>query len=94
MGLAGGADIWDGFQASDINDKQNDPYIAQLMRQSMHRLPYVQANSSAMNGLASTDRVVAIMTWWQKALIAIDVAFAALAVGSVVMLIRSKKKSQ
>lgn len=94
LGLAGGADIWDGFQASDINDKQNDPYIAQLMRQSMHRLLYVQANSSAMNGLSATDRVVTIMTWWQKALIAIDAAFAVLAVGSVVMLIRSKKKSQ
>ena len=93
LGLQGGADIWDGFQASDINDKQNDPYIAQLMRQSMHRLLYVQANSSAMNGISSTDRVVPIMTWWQVLLIAVDIALAVLAAGSLIMYLRSKKKA-
>ncbi len=94
LGLQGGADIWDGFQASDIKDKRSDPYIAQLMRQSLHRVMYVQANSSAMNGLSSTDRVVAIMTWWQKALIAIDAVFAVLTAGSAYMLIRSRKRSK
>ena len=93
-GLEGGTDLWDGFAATDINDKSNDPYICQLMRQAMHRILYVQANSSAMNGLSSTDRVVSILTWWQVALIAVDVTVGLLAAGSVAMLVVSQKKKK
>lgn len=92
QGLAGGSDLWDGFAASDIADKSSDPYVCQLMRQAIHRILYVQANSSAINGIASSDRVVSILTWWQAALIGIDIALAALTAGSIVMLVLSKRK--
>ena len=93
-GLIGGADIWDGFQASDIANKQNDPYITTLMRQALHRIMYVQVNSSAMNGIAATDRVVPIMTWWQKALIGLDVGFGVLTLACAAWLILAGKKAK
>lgn len=92
-GLEGGSDLWDGFQASDIANKSNDPYICQLMRQALHRILYVQVNSSAMNGISSADRIVSILTWWQVTLIAIDVTLAVLTAFCVAMLFVSKKKN-
>ena len=93
-GLRGGADLWDGFRASDISDKQNDPYIAQLLRQAIHRILYVQVNSSAMNGISSTARVVPITTWWQIAEYAATAVFALLTILSAVLWINSSKKAK
>ncbi len=91
-GLQAGCDLWDGFGYTETNtdtlDKfENDAYVCQLMRQAVHRLLYVQANSSAMNGLSSSDRVVSILTWWQTTLIVIDVVLGVLFAASAVMLI-------
>lgn len=91
-GLEAGVDLWDGFRATDISDKSNDPYICQLLRRAVHRILYIQVNSSAMNGISSTDKIVAVTPWWQIALIAIDVTIALLLAGCVFMLIKSQKK--
>ena len=93
-GLRGGADLWDGFRASDISDKQNDPYIANLLRQAIHRILFVQVNSSAMNGISSTARVVPITTWWQIAEYAATAAFALLTILFAVLWINSSKKAK
>ena len=93
-GLQGGADLWDGFRASDISDKQNDPYIAQLLRQAIHRILYVQVNSSAMNGISSTARVVPITTWWQLTEYAATALFAVLTLVCAVMWFLSKRKEK
>ena len=55
---------------------------------------YVQVNSSAINGISSTDRIVTILTWWQKLLITLDIVFAGLAAGSIAMLILSIRKKK
>ncbi len=89
-GLEGGSNIWDGFESSDISDKQNDPYITQLMRNAIHDVLYVQVNSSAMNGISQGDRIVSILTWWQVTLIALDIVFLLLLMGSIIMLVKSK----
>ena len=94
QGLEGGADLWDGFRASDISDKQNDPYIANLLRQAIHRILYVQVNSSAMNGISSTARVVPITTWWQMTEYCATALFAVLTAACAVMWIASKKKEK
>ncbi len=93
-GLQGGADLWDGFRASDITDKANDPYIAQLLRQAVHRILYVQVNSSAMNGISSTARVVPITTWWQLTEYAATALFAVLTLVTAVLWILSSKKEK
>ncbi|MBQ8160700.1 MAG: glycoside hydrolase family 3 C-terminal domain-containing protein, partial [Clostridia bacterium] len=93
-GLEGGADLWDGFRASDISDKQNDPYIANLLRQAIHRILYVQANSSAMNGISSTARVVPITTWWQLTEYSATALFAVLTIVFAALWIAGAKKAK
>lgn len=92
VGLQAGTDIWDGFSQTDLTDYKDNAYVANLMRDAMHHLLYVQANSSVINGLSANDVIVAVMTWWQKALIALDVLFALLTAGCIFMLVKSRKK--
>ena len=66
--------------------------MAQLMRKAMHDLLFVQANSSVVNGLAATDKIVSVLTWWQTALIAADVVLAVLTAGCIFMLVKARKK--
>ena len=99
VGLQGGSDIWDGVNSIELTDEslyeyQNDPYVCQLMRQAVHRLLYVQANSSAMNGLSQFDRVVELTTWWQKLLIGLQVGFGLLALSGVLIFINAKRKEK
>ena len=99
VGLQGGSDIWDGVKSIEQTDEslyanQNDPYVCQLMRQAVHRLLYVQANSSAMNGLDASQRVVEIMTWWQIALIAADVVFGILTLCGIAVLVNAVRQKK
>ncbi len=96
-GLQGGSDIWDGINVSATNTKplseyKDNAYVCQLMRQATHRILFVQANSSAMNGVASDDQIIPILTWWQSTLIAVDVVLGVLTAGCVTMLILDRKR--
>lgn len=99
-GLQAGSDLWDGIGSTETNTKlladyKDNAYVCQLMRQATHRILYVQANSSAMNGIAADDAIVKILTWWQSALIAVDVIFGALTLASIAMLaVTIAKKKQ
>lgn len=73
---------------------KNDPDIVAAMRESTHRILYTVANSNAMNGLSSTQEVVAVTPWWQTALYAICGLLGVLAVFSAVMTVRAVKKSK
>ena len=92
VGLQAGTDIWDGFSATDLTNFKDNAYVAQLMRKAMHDLLFVQANSSVVNGLAATDKIVSVLTWWQTALIAADVVLAVLTAGCIFMLVKARKK--
>lgn len=103
VGLQGGSDFWDGasgIEKTDDNLKANgnDPYVCQLLRQAVHRMLYVQVNSSAMNGLGMTDKVVGVLTWWQSTIIAGICIFGVLAAVStawcVYAFLQSKKQKQ
>lgn len=88
--LAGG-DTLDGTPEGAYNDKalKNSPTFCQALRESTKRICYVQANSSAMNGLASDFEVARLTSWWQTALYAVDAVLAVLVALCVVMLARS-----
>ena len=97
-GLLGGTDSWDSSAVQwtdDLNNLyKNDPDIVAAMRESTHRILYTVANSNAMNGLSSSQEVVAVTPWWQTALYAVCGVVAALAVLSAVMTVRAVKKSK
>lgn len=70
-GIINGTDCFLSSSGDPLNDFRDDPAFQQRMREASHRILYVIGNySSAMNGLASTDRVILIMPWWQAVLIA------------------------
>ena len=97
-GLSAGVSLWDGYTYGETNtpklkDLSDDNYACQVLREGVKRILYVQVNSSAMNGISATDRIVPILTWWQSALIAVDVVLGVLTAGSWVMFVLSKKKS-
>ena len=96
--MSAGVSLWDGYTYGETNtpklkDLSDDNYACQVLREGVKRILYVQVNSSAMNGISATDRIVPILTWWQSALIAVDVVLGVLTAGSWVMFVLSKKKS-
>lgn len=97
-GLLAGTDCWDSSSVrwtDDLNNLyRNDPDIAQAMRQATHRILYTVANSSAMNGLSASQKVVAVTPWWQMALYALCTVMAVLTVVSAVMIVRARKKTK
>lgn len=97
-GLLAGTDTWDSSAEQWTSDLmklyRNAPTIVTAMRDATHRILYTVANSNAMNGIDTETRIVAVTPWWQTALIALDVVIGVLLVGSVVMLVRSIRKSK
>ena len=76
-GLLAGTDAWDCSTKDNwtkrLLQKEGDQDVAltQAMRNATHRILYTVANSNAMNGLASGDKVVKITPWWQMAIYAL-----------------------
>ncbi|MBE5956402.1 MAG: glycosyl hydrolase [Lachnospiraceae bacterium] len=95
-GLLAGTDSWDSSAVQWTDDLNNlykdDPDICQAMRQSAHRILYTVANSNAMNGISSSQEVVAVTPWWQMALYALCGVCGILTVVGGVQIVRSKKK--
>ena len=93
-GLEAGVSIWDGYKDGDLGNYRGDAYVAQLMRQAVHRLLYVQVNSSVMNGISSNTKVVTITPWWQVAIYALVGVFALTTVLCAVMLVVRLRKAK
>ena len=97
-GLLGGTDSWDSSSVTWTNDLNNlykdDPDIVQAMRQASHRILYTVANSNAMNGISTTQQVVAVTPWWQTALYVLCGAMGVMTVFSGVKAVMAKKKEK
>ncbi len=95
-GLLAGTDSWDSSSVqwtNNLNDLyKDDPDICQAMREATHRILYTVANSNGMNGISSTQQVVAVTPWWQTALYTLIGVCGVMTVVSVVMTVRSRKK--
>jgi beta-glucosidase len=95
-GLLAGTDSWDSSSVrwtDDLNKLyNNDPDVAQAMRQATHRILYTVANSNAMNGLSENQEIVAITPWWKMALYALCVVTACMTVFSAIMTVRTRKR--
>ncbi len=85
-------DAWQDARQKELQDYRDNPEIMSHMRQAAHRILYVVANSAAMNGISKTTTVSYVLTWWQMALIALDVLFAALAVIFGVLAYKERKQ--
>ena len=87
-GIMNGTDCYDGPGSRNaLDDYRSSPTFANKMREAAHRIMYVTANySAALNGLAATDKVVTIATWWEITLIVLTSVFAVITAACAVML--------
>lgn len=69
----------------------DSPTARTAMRQAIHRLAYVVANSNAMQGVVPGATVSVGAAWWQNAILAITIAVVALEAGGVVLIVRRSK---
>lgn len=71
--------------------EKGDANLMELVRQANKRIYHTYSQSSLINGLA-TDTVIAAeaWSWWQGAMVAIDVIFGVLALGGVAMFVLSQ----
>jgi beta-glucosidase len=100
--VVAGTDQWCAFSNERYLPYLNEsaltenPELAWACREAAHRIMYMTLNSNAINGLPMGATVVQVTTWWQKALIGVDVAFGVLAVAfgaAYVVSISQKKKN-
>ena len=97
-GLIAGSDIWDSpdptIHTTLAPKYENDAYIVTEMREAMHKILYTVANSNAMNGWSSADRLKVITPWWKTALYALDTVLAVLTVLCIWRLVVAIKRKK
>lgn len=80
--LLAGTDLWDSpdelIHPEQLASYGNDPVIVTAARNAMHRILFNVANSNAMNGISSSDQIVAVTPWWQTAITVLQVTLGAL----------------
>ena len=92
QGLRAGNDMMlNTFADGSLTDKTSATSVA-AQRRAAHDVLYMVVNSNAMNGLSSGVKITYSLATWQKALIAGDVAAAAVVVLGIVMILRKKKE--
>lgn len=71
-----------------------DTTMMTALKQAMKYQNYALANSNAMDGMASSTRLVSVRTWYDNALVAVQVVFAALTVLAATMYVLNDRKSK
>lgn len=65
MGVLAGQDLWDGSgSAGTLNGYENNPAMVHCMHTATKRIIYSISHSIAMNGIASSSKIVAVESWW------------------------------
>lgn len=71
-----------------------DTTMMTALKQAMKYQNYALANSNAMDGMASNTKLVSVRTWYDNALVAVQVVFAALTVLAAAMYVLNDRKSK
>ena len=71
-----------------------DTTMMTALKQAMKYQNYALANSNAMDGMASNTSLVSVRTWYDNALVAVQVVFAALTVLAAAMYVLDERKSK
>ncbi len=88
-GLVGGNDciLYEGTDLAAYYEAKNNPYIAQLIRESSHRILYVVVNGNSMNGYSTNTKLYEVTNWWQRLITAMQAVFGVLTGACAVMLV-------
>lgn len=94
-GIMGGTDCWLLNGEMSFAAFENDPTVVSAMRGATKRILYTISNfCDIMNGMDNGTRVEQVIPWWQAIIYAMDAAFGALLLASVVMLGMSMKRKK
>ena len=93
-GLLAGQDMWLGYSSGmlSMDEYSDDAAIVTACQTAAKRISYMVSRTHAMN--VGHAEIVEILPWWQTLIIVLLAVFAVLAVGSIVMLVISIKKSR
>ena len=102
LGIMGGTDSWDNSNAGPMTrvdklkryDISQDPALAIRMREATHRILYTVANSSAMNGLAPSSKIVDVIPWWRAVIYGVGIVGVVGLGASILMIVKTKKKAK
>lgn len=82
------------FDYWTLDNLEKDAQMLQDLQNAMKYTVYAVAHSSAIDGLNETSRIENIRTWYDNALLGTQIVFVLLALGSVVMYLRSIRKDR
>lgn len=71
-----------------------DTTMMTALKQAMKYQNYALANSNAMDGMASNTKLVSVRTWYDNALTAVQIVFAALTVLAAALYVLDERKSK
>lgn len=98
IGLEAGNNLWLNSSTNLVEDlleyAQSDKKLVANMRESCHHYLYAMVNSLAINGLASTDRVITITPAWQIALYTVDAVLGILTAAGIVLFVVATVKNR
>lgn len=98
IGIEAGNDTWlssgDWLVAKIVDWAKNDAKFLSNLRNSCHNFLYAYVNSTVINGISSTDKVVSVTPAWQMSLYIVDGLFGVLAVASFVLAIISSVRKE
>ena len=77
-----------------IEAVSQDTTMMTALKQAMKYQNYALANSNAMDGMASNTKLVSVRTWYDNALTAVQIVFAALTVLAAAMYVLDERKSK
>lgn len=91
IGIEAGNDTWlssgDWLVSKIVDWAKADSKFMTNLRTSCHNFLYAYVNSTAVNGLSSTDKVVIITPAWQITLYVIDVVIGVIALAGLALLV-------
>ncbi len=77
VGIQAGCDTYDAPQFNGENQYgayKNDKYFQYYLRTSAKRIAWAVLQSNAMNGYSPSTTTVKVLTWWQVALLSVQIA--------------------
>lgn len=94
-GLAGGTDQWLALGATELAKMaKEDINLAAEVREASHRILYAVAQTSAINGMNETTKVIYVKAWWEILLYALDIVFGILAAAGFALIVADDIKKR
>ena len=94
MGILAGQDYWCGQKGNmgTLDGSENDPVLTAAVHRSVKNVVYSVTRTHAMN--IGNATIVAVTPWWQTALYGTTAVMTVIAIGCVIMAIRTAKKNR